>query len=106
MIVNTVSQEPGCLNLSVSGTYFGNTVLARLVYGSAVVLALPNRLLRSRANLTTPISKKPNSDHNISKMGSSSLDEWDDPPEPQSLVGYGQPPLEIVSDDELKEVLP
>ena len=40
------------------------------------------------------------------KMGSSSLDEWDDPPEPQSLVGYGQPPLEIVSDDELKEVLP
>ena len=40
-------------------------------------------------------------------MGTQSdLDEWDDPPDPEALVGYGQPPLQIVDDGEFKEVLP
>ena len=39
-------------------------------------------------------------------MGASDLDEWDEPPEAESMVGYGQPPLEIVEDEEVKEALP
>ena len=39
-------------------------------------------------------------------MGASDLDEWDEPPEAEPVVGYGQPPLEIVEDEEVKEALP